>query len=116
VGLALGAWGAVQATAAGIAVALGGIIRDAILGLPGAAGFRPEVAYTPVFGLELALLLAAVLAIILVRRKQARLSQTASYSLSQDRPGPNAVSSDPMPPDRRPRGGEPHDHRRLTAL
>ena len=27
-GLALGAWGAVQASAAGIAVALGGIIRD----------------------------------------------------------------------------------------
>ena len=29
-GLALGAWGAVQATAAGLAIALGGIIRDVV--------------------------------------------------------------------------------------
>jgi MFS family permease len=56
VGLALGAWGAVQATAAGIAVALGGIIRDLITALPGAEGFRPEAPYTPVFTLELLLL------------------------------------------------------------
>jgi hypothetical protein len=35
-GLALGAWGAVQATAAGVAVALGGIVRDVAL-LPGRA-------------------------------------------------------------------------------
>ncbi|MDG3039951.1 PucC family protein [Roseicyclus marinus] len=116
VGLALGAWGAVQATAAGIAVALGGILRDLILGLPGSGGFRPEAPYTPVFALEFALLLTAVAAIFAVRRKQARLSQTANYVSSQDRPGPNAVPSDPMPPDRRPTGGEPHDHRRLTAL
>jgi BCD family chlorophyll transporter-like MFS transporter len=29
-GLALGAWGAVQATAAGLAIALGGFIRDGV--------------------------------------------------------------------------------------
>ena len=63
VGLALGAWGAVQATAAGIAVALGGVIRDLILALPEAGAFRPEAAYTPVFALELALLAAAFCAI-----------------------------------------------------
>ncbi|BDW85389.1 PucC family protein [Roseicyclus marinus] len=116
VGLALGAWGAVQATAAGLAVALGGLLRDLVLGLPGAESFRAEAAYTPVFTLEFALLLMAAVAIILVRRKQARLSQTVSYVRSQDRPGPKAVSSDTTPPDRRPTGGEPHDHRRLTAL
>ncbi|PWK62571.1 PucC family protein [Roseicyclus mahoneyensis] len=116
VGLALGAWGAVQATAAGIAVALGGILRDMILTLPNADTFRPEAAYTPVFTLELALLLAAVVAIFALRRKQARLSQTMSYTCSKDGPDPYAVPSDPTPPDRRPSGGEPHDHRRLTAL
>jgi BCD family chlorophyll transporter-like MFS transporter len=42
VGLALGAWGAVQATAAGIAVALGGIIRDLITALPGAEASAPR--------------------------------------------------------------------------
>ena len=116
VGLALGAWGAVQATAAGIAVALGGILRDLILGLPGAESFRPEAPYTPVFGLELALLLAAALAVFLVRRKQARLSQTVRYAVSQDRPGPGAAPTESIPPLRRSTGGEPHDHRRLTAL
>jgi BCD family chlorophyll transporter-like MFS transporter len=55
VGLALGAWGAVQATAAGVAVALGGIIRDLITAMPGAEAFRPEAPYTPVFSLELIL-------------------------------------------------------------
>jgi len=116
VGLALGAWGAVQATAAGIAVALGGVIRDLILALPEAGAFRPEAAYTPVFALELALLAAAFCAILLVRRKQARLSQTIPYTRSQDRPGPHAVPSDPSPPIVRPTGGKPHDHSRLTAL
>jgi len=69
-GLALGAWGAVQATAAGVAVALGGIIRDVIAALPGADGFRPELPYTPVFALELILLLAAVIAITALRRRR----------------------------------------------
>ena len=32
-GLALGAWGAVQATAAGVAVALGGVLRDIVAAL-----------------------------------------------------------------------------------
>jgi BCD family chlorophyll transporter-like MFS transporter len=116
VGLALGAWGAVQATAAGIAVALGGIIRDLILTHPDAATFRPEAAYTPVFALELALLVAAVGAIVIVRRKQARLSQTRRYTRSQDRPDLPTAPIDPAPPERRPTGGEPHDHGRLTAL
>jgi BCD family chlorophyll transporter-like MFS transporter len=47
-----GAWGAVQATAAGLAVALGGIIRDLVTAMPGATTFRPEAPYTPVFNRE----------------------------------------------------------------
>jgi BCD family chlorophyll transporter-like MFS transporter len=60
VGLALGAWGAVQATAAGLAVGLGGVIRDvagAILA-PGQAA--SATGYLVVYGLEVALLLATL--------------------------------------------------------
>ncbi len=50
-GLALGAWGAVQASGAGVAVALGGIIRD----IAAAAG-GPAFGYMTVYSLELVLL------------------------------------------------------------
>ncbi|MEO0915010.1 MAG: PucC family protein, partial [Pseudomonadota bacterium] len=63
IGLALGAWGAVQATAAGIAIALGGIIRDTIKALPGSTALGPEAPYTPVFLLEILLLALAIAAI-----------------------------------------------------
>lgn len=119
VGLALGAWGAVQATAAGIAVALGGVIRDVIAGLPGAAAFRPEAPYTPVFTLEALLLLAALVAILVLKRRHAapRISQTTPHPHRQDRPETPAAPKDPSPPDTtRPNGGEPHDDGRLTAL
>jgi BCD family chlorophyll transporter-like MFS transporter len=65
VGLALGAWGAIQATAAGVAVALSSILRDVIIGvtagsqLPGGLSGM-AVAYTAVFGIEVLLLLATV--------------------------------------------------------
>ena len=39
-GLALGAWGAVQATAAGVAVALGGVLRDIVAALADAGIVR----------------------------------------------------------------------------
>jgi BCD family chlorophyll transporter-like MFS transporter len=61
-GLALGAWGAAQATAAGTAIALGGLLRDAL------AGFGPAGAYQAVYGLEVLLLLLALwLALPLLR-------------------------------------------------
>jgi BCD family chlorophyll transporter-like MFS transporter len=64
-GLALGAWGAVQATAAGIAVALGGIVRDtasalAAQGLFGPAAAQPATGYAVVYGIEIALLVATI--------------------------------------------------------
>ena len=61
IGLALGAWGAVQTTAAGIAIAVGGIIRDVILLAPeGSVGAAAP--YVPVFAIEAALLLMALIA------------------------------------------------------
>jgi BCD family chlorophyll transporter-like MFS transporter len=68
IGLSLGAWGAVQTTAAGVAIAIGGVIRDAMLLVPGgmAASAGP---YVPVFALEAGLLaLALIAALPLLRR------------------------------------------------
>jgi BCD family chlorophyll transporter-like MFS transporter len=64
-GLALGAWGAVQATAAGLGMALGGIIRDLV------ALFSDVYSgYMVVYSIEIVLLLAALVAMgPLVRRK-----------------------------------------------
>jgi BCD family chlorophyll transporter-like MFS transporter len=62
-GLALGAWGAVQATAGGIAMALGGIARDLIDMLMGTG-----VGYTSVYAFEsLVLILTAFVLMPLVR-------------------------------------------------
>ncbi|NNF72893.1 MAG: PucC family protein [Rhodobacteraceae bacterium] len=60
-GLALGAWGAAQATAAGLSIALGGLIRDGVnaLALSGALGDalnQPATGYSMVYHLEIALL------------------------------------------------------------
>ena len=54
-GLALGAWGAVQASAAGIAITLGGVIRDMI-----ALKSNSYLGYTSVYGLEIVLLIATI--------------------------------------------------------
>ncbi len=66
-GLALGAWGAVQATAAGLAVASGGVLRDIITssaerGVFGAAAPIP-LGYSVVYHLEIALLFATLVAL-----------------------------------------------------
>ncbi len=68
VGLTLGVWGAVQASAAGAAVAAGGLIRDgaATLAEHGALGptlVHPATGYVVVYTLELALLFATLVAI-----------------------------------------------------
>ncbi|MBC7770027.1 MAG: BCD family MFS transporter [Phycisphaerales bacterium] len=67
-GLALGAWGAVQATAAGVAIALGGALRDVVgelaeSGRLGAALSGPATGYGFVYHLEIGLLFAALIAI-----------------------------------------------------
>ncbi|MEM7694033.1 MAG: BCD family MFS transporter [Pseudomonadota bacterium] len=64
-GLTLGAWGAVQATAAGLGVALGGFIRDGVAGLSasgalGEALTSPAVAYSAVYHIEIGLLFVAL--------------------------------------------------------
>ncbi len=60
-GLALGAWGAAQATAAGLSIAAGGLIRDgvnalAVQGVLGDALALPATGYSTVYHLEIGLL------------------------------------------------------------
>jgi BCD family chlorophyll transporter-like MFS transporter len=73
-GLALGAWGAVQATAAGLAMALSGVLRDVVqaalaamepaLGLAATAG-----GYMSVYALEILLLVITVVATLPLLRR-----------------------------------------------
>ncbi len=70
VGLALGAWGAVQATAAGLGVALAGIVRDVIAGHGGIALENPAVPYIPVFIVEMLFLALAMIALYPLVRTQ----------------------------------------------
>jgi BCD family chlorophyll transporter-like MFS transporter len=51
IGLAMGAWGAVQATAAGVGMAVGGLVRDGV-----ALGSSSVLGYSAVYGLEILLL------------------------------------------------------------
>ncbi len=67
-GLALGAWGAVQASCAGVAIGAGGAIRDivsslATQGVLGPALTSPGTGYSFVYHLELYLLFATLIAI-----------------------------------------------------
>jgi BCD family chlorophyll transporter-like MFS transporter len=70
--LALGAWGAVQASAAGLAVATGGIVYEAVAWFAAARGLDPATGYNVVYAIEIALLFAALLAMLpLLRRAPA---------------------------------------------
>jgi len=67
-GLALGAWGAVQATAAGVAIAAGGIIRDLVTRWADSGALGPALTgklpgYTAVYEIEIILLFATLAAI-----------------------------------------------------
>jgi MFS transporter, BCD family, chlorophyll transporter len=87
VGLALGAWGAVQATAAGAGVALGGIGRDAVhavatRGVFGEALATPATGYAFVYAVEIVLLLATVAAMVALLRSEARRSAAAAHRIN----------------------------------
>jgi BCD family chlorophyll transporter-like MFS transporter len=83
-GLALGTWGAVQATAAGSGIAIGGGLRDAVSALAesgalGRALAGPSTGYSVVYHIEIALLFATLVAIgPLVRSVRSGFSQPSS--------------------------------------
>jgi BCD family chlorophyll transporter-like MFS transporter len=88
-GLALGAWGAVQASAAGVAVALGGILRDivggfAVRGAFGTALANTATGYMFVYALEIVLMIATIVAMIpLLRRQVAQVPETVDEAYSE---------------------------------
>ncbi|KUF10032.1 MFS transporter [Pseudoponticoccus marisrubri] len=87
-GLALGAWGAAQATAAGLSIALGGGMRDAInaAALSGRWGevlATPSTGYSFVYHTEIALIFATLIALgPLVRRRSARIPTQSRIGLA----------------------------------
>jgi BCD family chlorophyll transporter-like MFS transporter len=88
-GLALGAWGAVQASAAGLAIALGGGLRDVVStaatqGWLGSALAHPATGYSVVYHLEIALLFATLVALgPLVRSRRAAPSTSGKFGLAE---------------------------------
>lgn len=97
-GLALGMWGAVQATAAGLAVAAGGAINDMVSalasrGLLGAGLSDPAIGYSVVYHLEILLLFITLVVIgpmvrssVSARDEQPQSSQDSRFGLA-DFPG-----------------------------
>lgn len=90
VGLTLGAWGAVQASAAGAGIALGGAIRDVVTSLAengklGPALTDPAVGYAAVYHIEIALLFVTLIVVgPLVRRSaQRRFAPSSRFGLTQ---------------------------------
>ena len=80
-GLALGAWGSVQATAAGLAMALGGLLRQ---GLSEPLGVT--AAYSGVYGLELILLIGTLIAMAPLARNRAPATDMPAPGQSQPSP------------------------------
>ena len=87
VGMVLGVWGAVQATAAGGAVAISGLARDgisvlALRGTFGTALASPATGYGAVYATELVLLFATLVALgPLVRSTSDRVSPFFAASI-----------------------------------
>jgi len=87
-GLALGAWGAVQATSAGLAIALGGAVRDGVttLATHGALGpvmTGPSVGYGAVYQIEILLLFATLVAIGPLVRSGENVRRSSGYGLAE---------------------------------
>ena len=77
-GIAIGAWGAVQATAIGAGLALGGLIRDGVnmlveTGTTGTALHAPAAGYSVVYHIEIALLFASLAALGPLVGRQSRM-------------------------------------------
>ncbi|MEL6463409.1 MAG: PucC family protein [Pseudomonadota bacterium] len=108
-GLALGAWGAVQATAAGAGVAFGGVLRDVVLASQDNMNAAP---YLAVFSSEILILLTAIAVMLPVLVAQARNSKSSRYPLSaratdgfifhSARPTAGDIRREPKRPEGRP--------------
>jgi BCD family chlorophyll transporter-like MFS transporter len=87
-GLAIGAWGAVQATVAGGGVAIGGALRDVFSNLASQGALGPGltsayVGYSFVYHLEIALLFGTLIAIGPLVRAGVRSSSPSRFGLAE---------------------------------
>jgi MFS transporter, BCD family, chlorophyll transporter len=94
-GLALGAWGAVSATASGTGIALGGIIRDVVASYPDHSSLGAATGYIAVYSLELVMLIATVIAMIPLLRTAmgavAPVERTESEPIAPEHAAPGAA-------------------------
>jgi BCD family chlorophyll transporter-like MFS transporter len=88
-GLVLGAWGAVQATASGLSMAVGGLLKDVFSNLSNQGIFGETLmdrssGYEFVFVIEMILLFAALIAISPLSRIKTRAkTQTLQFGLAE---------------------------------
>ncbi len=88
-GLSLGAWGAAQATAAGVGIAIGGVLRDLVSTLAGngslgSALTQPGVGYSTVYHVEILLLFFTLVALgPLVNRSASTDTAQGNVGLSE---------------------------------
>lgn len=85
-GLALGAWGAVQASAVGVGLAAGGIIRDTVNAWSAGGAFTDStLGYSIVYHLDIAFLFAGLIAIgpLVGLADSSASNQTAKIGLAQ---------------------------------
>jgi BCD family chlorophyll transporter-like MFS transporter len=89
-GMVLGAWGAVQATANGLAMAAGGVTRDLVAnlaeqGLLGEALISPVTGYSVVFHIEMYMLFSVLIALgpLVSRKRQTPVTQANRLGLAE---------------------------------
>jgi BCD family chlorophyll transporter-like MFS transporter len=87
-GLAIGAWGAVQATVAGGGMAIAGVLRDVLSGLAVRGSLGPgltsaSVGYSFVYHLEIALLFGTLIALGPLVRTSGRRSSPTRFGLAE---------------------------------
>jgi len=87
-GLAIGAWGAVQATVAGTGIAVAGAMRDIVSGLAASGSLgrglsSPFVAYSVVYHLEIALLFGTLVVIGPLVRRGTQRTSPARFGLAE---------------------------------
>jgi BCD family chlorophyll transporter-like MFS transporter len=95
VGLALGAWGAVQATAAGLAMALSGVMRDVVHAAfaSSSASRSDPIGYHAVYAIEILLLFVTIVALVpLARRGSAPRTMGVASPVSAPAEAPPGVA------------------------
>ncbi|ABG33026.1 MFS transporter [Roseobacter denitrificans] len=94
IGLALGTWGAVQATAAGVGVALAGIVRDIIVNMSTYADLPAHAPYNAVFLIEIVFLALACATLIPLCGKARTAQHPGIHPSKRSIPDPHPKSAE----------------------